>query len=438
MTAEIVILNKSAAVLAADSAVTIKTPLAKKTYNSASKIAAISLDPPIGALVYGQADLQGVPWESIKRMYRDHLCSGGESATTTVVDVAEGFFKWLDEHGEWLFGNASQARAARAADAMLNKLGTALDKFTNPDTVLDTSSSDPAQIDEAARVFCRRNMNTFFSVSDTKGPADAIQRQEEQRDAALRQYRDLFDKRIDRHAVVSSLPLSRSTWGEVGRLLADAVCQDALVDDSQETGIAFAGLGSLQFRPELVVYRIHGILNNKVVRSERPVTKRVSGDRHALIEPLGQTAAVEALLQGIHPKYQRRVDDTLGKLPQTLSGWVRDFLLKENVDISEYVTELRDSMAIVINQSLGQLLNVRERNPLPIYEMIADLPTPELVNAAESLVSLTALHQRVGPDIETVGLPVDVAVASRSDGFVWVRRKRYFQPELNRGHDNEV
>ena len=32
---------------------------------------------------------------------------------------------------------------------------------------------------------------------------------------------------------------------------------------------------------------------------------------------------------------------------------------------------------------------------------------------------------------ETVGGPIDVAVISKGDGFIWIKRKHYFQRELN-------
>ena len=50
---------------------------------------------------------------------------------------------------------------------------------------------------------------------------------------------------------------------------------------------------------------------------------------------------------------------------------------------------------------------------------------------AETLVNLTSFRQRVSPDAETVGGPVDVAIISRGDGFIWIKRKHYFQAELN-------
>ena len=362
MTAEVVILNKSAAVLAADSAITIQTPQAKKTYNSASKIAALSRNPPIGAIVYGRADLLGVPWESIQRMYRDHMRSQRLSIVPDVENVAEGFFQWLEDSGERFFGDVCKARAADAADAMLDELHKAL---------AAAGSDGSTTLDEVAAAFARSRMNEVAVFDDITDRRDVTAR----RDATFRQYHDLFDERIDRHGV-GSFPLSRSTWRDVvGRLLADAVSHDALTADPLKSGIAFAGLGSNQFHPELVVYRVHGVLNNKVIRSERPRKIAISSDRPAHIEPLGQTAAIETFLQGINPQYQRRIDDVLAQLGQRLSKVVKDLLLSKNVLIDEHVPAIKKAMDVMINESLGQLLGIREQNPLPILEMIADLPT---------------------------------------------------------------
>jgi ribosomal protein L3 len=63
--------------------------------------------------------------------------------------------------------------------------------------------------------------------------------------------------------------------------------------------------------------------------------------------------------------------------------------------------------------------------------MVSLLPKDELANLAESLVALTSLHRKVSRDLETVGGPIDVAIISKGDGFIWVKRKHYFRPELN-------
>jgi len=41
------------------------------------------------------------------------------------------------------------------------------------------------------------------------------------------------------------------------------------------------------------------------------------------------------------------------------------------------------------------------------------------------------LRQRVSGDLETVGGPVDVALISKGEGFIWIKRKHYFDTELN-------
>ena len=50
---------------------------------------------------------------------------------------------------------------------------------------------------------------------------------------------------------------------------------------------------------------------------------------------------------------------------------------------------------------------------------------------AESLVNLTSFKRKVTMESETVGGPIDVAVISKGDGFIWIKRKQYFKAEFN-------
>jgi hypothetical protein len=59
------------------------------------------------------------------------------------------------------------------------------------------------------------------------------------------------------------------------------------------------------------------------------------------------------------------------------------------------------------------------------------LPKDELAAMAESLVNLTSFKRKVTMESETVGGPIDVAVISKGDGFIWIKRKHYFKAELN-------
>ena len=64
-------------------------------------------------------------------------------------------------------------------------------------------------------------------------------------------------------------------------------------------------------------------------------------------------------------------------------------------------------------------------------EVVTHLPKEELASMAEALINLTSLKRRVSLDQETVGGPIDIAIISKGDGFVWIKRKHYFDPALN-------
>jgi hypothetical protein len=55
---------------------------------------------------------------------------------------------------------------------------------------------------------------------------------------------------------------------------------------------------------------------------------------------------------------------------------------------------------------------------------------------AESLVNLTAFKRHISKESETVGGPTDVAIITKGDGFIWIKRKNYFDVNLNRHYLN--
>jgi len=67
----------------------------------------------------------------------------------------------------------------------------------------------------------------------------------------------------------------------------------------------------------------------------------------------------------------------------------------------------------------------------PVIDVLRTAPKEVLAELAESLVSITSLRQRVSGDLETVGGPVDVALISKGEGLIWIKRKHYFNTELN-------
>lgn len=67
----------------------------------------------------------------------------------------------------------------------------------------------------------------------------------------------------------------------------------------------------------------------------------------------------------------------------------------------------------------------------PLINSLDILDKEDMAELVESLISITHLNRRITMSEEGVGGPIDVAIISKSDGFIWKKRKHYFKPELN-------
>ena len=74
---------------------------------------------------------------------------------------------------------------------------------------------------------------------------------------------------------------------------------------------------------------------------------------------------------------------------------------------------------------------IQKEHTSPLRLVIGMLSPEELGDLAETLVSAESLKERVTRPTESVSGPVDVAVISKGDGFIWIKRKHYFDPSLN-------
>ena len=91
MTAEIAVMNKNGIALAADSAVTVA---GRKVYNSANKLFTLSKHHPVGVLIYGSADMNGIPWELIIKEFREQL---KETEQDSIEEYGDHFQKFLQQ-----------------------------------------------------------------------------------------------------------------------------------------------------------------------------------------------------------------------------------------------------------------------------------------------------------------------------------------------------
>lgn len=90
MTALVSILNKRAAVIAADSAVTVDRGNNTTIFNTANKIFRLSNNN--GVMIYGSSTYMGIPWEVLFKLYRD---KGPGKSFKTLMEQVDDFIHFL-------------------------------------------------------------------------------------------------------------------------------------------------------------------------------------------------------------------------------------------------------------------------------------------------------------------------------------------------------
>jgi hypothetical protein len=73
----------------------------------------------------------------------------------------------------------------------------------------------------------------------------------------------------------------------------------------------------------------------------------------------------------------------------------------------------------------------KAREMLSAYLFDAAMPIQDAIDLSVSLVETTIMYSRFQPGAATVGGQVEVAAITKHEHFKWVRRKHYYDPQLN-------
>jgi hypothetical protein len=90
---------------------------------------------------------------------------------------------------------------------------------------------------------------------------------------------------------------------------------------------------------------------------------------------------------------------------------------------------LEEDLGVPTDQIIPALEVLKQR--LSIDLVHAAMPFGDAIDLAEFLVDLTVNFSRFIPGAPTVGGPIEIAAISKHEGFKWIKRKHYFNSELN-------
>lgn len=428
MTAEVVVCNRVAVALAADSALTVSVVTeqddgthveSRKIFSDADKIFELIRGRPVGVMLYDTSSLLSVPWETIVKWYRSDRAG---RSFPELRDYVQDFIKFIEERASSLFSEVSvsefcQELVARIAHEWIDAVCQVVD-------VEDDDSPSVEEILQHALVRAAEDL-----PEENLGWTRELEPE------------DLLDEYGEEH-LLDAIPLA------VGGTSLSRKCREALRDWAlreiltsrsfgNQSSVVVAGFGEEDVYPSIYVLDIAGVLVGRLmVLSIRE--RKVSSEKPAFIQTFAQTDDADAFIFGI----DRWVKSTIEEYWQT---WLKS-IPKNAIRITEgeigkltreqrrkILRQLRDYGNRAWSQ-FAETMNSLQRERLvdPLEQSAAFLSKAELARLAENLVDISAIRARITLDREeTVGSETDVAVISRGEGLIWIKRKHYFPPNLN-------
>jgi hypothetical protein len=410
MTAEVAVLNKSGVALAADSAVTTEFRGREKIFTTANKIFTLSKVHPVGIMINGNVEHFGCPWEIIIKEFRARQKDTGFGDLRGYVDAFVSMIRekrFLSEHGQ----------AASVVMTGLSTLGE-----------LEGRMRDSGKRWEASAI--KGILGEMIDYASKRAPIPGFD------DIKQRTFDAQYGSYLDEICDDGDDGWADKKVPRTCRSLFKAAVLNAMthaLNTQLETGIVIAGYGHDDLFPKLYEISVDGGFLDKV-RCFEPYKLDMGTDPiGAEISTFAQDATVQAFLNGLDEKFS--IFHT-GMFTHTMQ-LVADELLKEHTTMN---ADERRVAAVMINQRINEAIDdfreesddfSQEEFRVPVLEVLRTAPKETLAELAESLVSITSLRQRVSGDAETVSGPVDVALISKGDGFIWIKRKHYFDTELN-------
>ncbi len=146
-----------------------------------------------------------------------------------------------------------------------------------------------------------------------------------------------------------------------------------------------------------------------------------------------QDDIIRTILEGINPNYAEEIRNSASALLSILPEIIIDRIDNLDRDQKQYHKLRAQNASQAAMEMFFETMDKerQEKHTFQIERAIQFMPFNELAEVAELFIGLTQIRRRLSFDSETVGGPIDVAVISKADGFIWVKRNFYFNKDLN-------
>ncbi len=419
MTAEVGILNQNGVALAADSAVTITTDKDVKVFNSVNKLFRLSRKHPVGIMIYGSASILGVPWEVIIKLYRSQL---DDKKFEDLYMYGQNFLDYLVENQFNFFPVENQRQyiyqtSLGICNDIVQQSNSKIEKILREDKItenkikkivaekIDKAYEYINKIDNISSGLTVKYIRNNFLRTIKKGVGDGLQKM------------PIFKKDLNRIVNLICLYFTKDLFSPA------------------HSGVIFAGYGENDFYPKLISYKVEAVIKDRTRYSNDRKTE-ITFQKRSEIHSFAQGEMVHTFIEGIDPEQFHTIliylQNIFSRFPELVIKILENDLKIPKDNRKNIIELMKKGMDMLNEEFVKQFHEYRHKKHVaPILSMVAMLPKDELSTMAETLVNLTSFKRRVSMDTETVGGPIDVAIITKGDGFIWVKRKPKFDLKLN-------
>jgi nucleoid DNA-binding protein len=405
MTAEVAILNTHGVALASDSAVTVRVGKNRhKTYNSAEKLFMLTKRQTVGLMIFNDASLMGLDWELIIKEYRRAL---GVKVFGTLYEYAEDFINFIKNYKHFSTEQQIDFLQFISYDAFTYIKRTFIDLLV--EELPDEGEIQDPQITKLFNQNLKTLMQKLKDIDDVKNfklDEDFIKSNIAKVDEVIK---DVFE----------NFNITGKQKEELLQFLLQYIQKCINQDDF--SGIVITGYGSDEIFPAINNFQIYGKLGTSLVYEEKDRDKISLAENglNSSIRPFAQTEMVHTFVEGIDPDYEGIIREQFSNVLEKISSLIDDAHKEKLNKIKEKYFDYLDAIQ-------------RKVYVDSIMDIVGSLQKSDIAEMAESLVNLTAFKRHISKDSETVGGPTDVAVITKGDGFIWIKRKSYFNADLNK------
>ena len=421
MTAEIAIMNKEAIALAADSAVTMQSQSGQKIFTSANKLFTLSKYHPVGIMIYGSAILMGVPWETIIKIYRTSL---RKKRFDTLQDYAKDMINFLDNNNSLFPDSVQNEYVTESITAYFHYINKDIQESLQK-IISEKGKFTEKQVGKVVSETIKAHYAKWHSTANIGSIPETFN------DTIENEHSKLIAEAIKE--VFQKLPLSSTDLTQLKEIAGSLFSKFPNdIKKQNMSGAVIAGFGHKDTFPQIESFEIECVVKGRLKYRE-PRSKEIDFNTSASIIPFAQSEMVRTFMEGSDPFYRNIEETYLSKLfseySQIVAGTLDKYTAIEKKALQEKLKRISKE---VLKEHGKQLRDYRQKEYInPVIKVVSMLPKDELAAMAESLVNLTSFKRKVSMERETVGGPIDVAVISKGDGFIWVKRKHYFKAELN-------